>query len=183
MRHLLLHCRCRLPRRPRSSAQAAAPARGRTIRRTANWLCLPGRADICSTPLATTALNPNGYGATGQSSVAKDPPLDCFYVYPTVSRDQGMNSDLERRAEENGAAAVQFARFAGVCRTFAPIYRQMTLRRGRGLSRPAATSAQPATLAYRDVAAAWRNYLATRNDGRPFVLDRPQPGQRSCSSS
>jgi len=22
------------------------------------WLCLPGRADTCSTPLATTALNP-----------------------------------------------------------------------------------------------------------------------------
>jgi hypothetical protein len=27
-----------------------------------------------------------------------------------------------------------------------------------------------AALAYRDVVSAWRNYLATRNDGRPFVL-------------
>ena len=34
---------------------------------------------------------------------------------------------------------------------------------------PAATSAA-AALAYRDVAAAWRNYLATKNKGRPFVL-------------
>src|SRR3982750_4437878 len=91
------------------------------------WLCLPGRADSCSTPLATTALNPNGYGSTGQSAVAKDPPLDCFYVYPTVSRDQGLNSDLNPGGEEQGAAEVQFARFAGVCRTFAPMYRQMTL--------------------------------------------------------
>ena len=29
---------------------------------------------------------------------------------------------------------------------------------------------QAAALAYRDVAAAWRNYLRTRNQGRPFVL-------------
>ena len=61
------------------------------------------------------------------SAVAKDPPIDCFYVYPTVSRDQGMNSDLVAGGEENGAAESQFARFASVCRTFAPIYRQMTL--------------------------------------------------------
>ena len=99
----------------------------RITRRSSAWLCLPGRADTCSTPLPTTALNPNGYGSTGPSSVAKDPPLDCFYVYPTVSRDQGLNSDLNAGPEEKGAAEVQFARFAGVCRTFAPIYRQMTV--------------------------------------------------------
>ena len=34
--------------------------------KAANWLCLPGRADVCSAPLATTALNPNGYGSTGR---------------------------------------------------------------------------------------------------------------------
>src|SRR5215210_942376 len=59
-----------------------------------SWLCLPGRKDVCSTPLPTTALDPNGYGSTGLSAVAKDPPLDCFYVYPTVSSDPGLNSDL-----------------------------------------------------------------------------------------
>ena len=133
-----------------------------------SWLCLPGRADVCSTPLATTALNPNGYGSTGQSSVAKDPPLDCFYVYPTVSRDQGMNSDL-KASEEIGAAQVQFARFAGVCRTFAPIYRQMTLGAVAAFA-AGANITSAGELAYRDVAASWRNYLATRNKGRPFVL-------------
>ena len=101
----------------------------------------------------------------GQSSVAKDPPLDCFYVYPTVSRDQGMNSDL-KPSEENGAAQVQFARFAGVCRPFAPLYRQMTLGAVAAFSAGVDISAAGA-LAYRDVAAAWRNYLATRTtDGR-----------------
>jgi len=133
-----------------------------------NWLCLPGRTDTCSTPLATTALNPNGYGSTGQSTVAKDPPLDCFYVYPTVSRDQGLNSDLNV-AEEKAAAEVQFARFAGVCRTFAPIYRQMTLGAVAAYS-AGANIDDAGKLAYSDVAAAWRNYLATKNGGRPFVL-------------
>ena len=136
--------------------------------KAADWLCLPGRSDVCSTPLATTALSPNGYGSTGKSVVASNPPVDCFYVYPTVSRDQGMNSDLSP-SEEKGAAEVQFARFAGVCRTFAPIYRQMTVSAVAAYSAGANIDAA-AALAYRDVAAAWRNYLATKNDGRPFVL-------------
>ena len=134
-----------------------------------SWLCLPGRADVCSKPLATTALNANGYGSTGQSAVAKDPPLDCFYVYPTVSRDQGLSSDMHPDREEQFAAETQFARFAGVCRTFAPVYEQMTL--GAIAAYSAGADIQTAAaLAYRDVAAAWRNYLTTRNNGRPFVL-------------
>lgn len=150
------------------SAQPAATAPVEYSKDT-NWLCLPGQSDICSTPLPTTALNPNGYGSVGRSEVAKDAPLDCFYVYPTVSNDQGLNSDLTVDNSERNAVQVQFARFAGVCRTFAPIYRQMTL----GAVAAAATGAdvrQPAALAYADVANAWRTYLARYNQGRPFVL-------------
>lgn len=149
-------------------AIAQSPAPAPDYSKDSAWLCLPGRADVCSTPLPTTALNPNGYGSVGKSSVAKDPPLDCFYVYPTVSRDQGLNSDLNV-SEEKGAVEVQFARFASVCRTFAPIYRQMTLGAIAAYSAGANIDAA-AKLAYGDVAAAWRNYLATKNDGRPFVL-------------
>jgi DUF3089 family protein len=152
-----------------AAAQAPAAPAPVDYSNTANWLCLPGRADVCSTPLGTTALNPNGYGSVGQSVVAKDPPLDCFYVYPTVSRDSGMNSDLVVDASERGAAQVQFARFAGVCRTFAPVYRQMTL----GAVAAAAAGAdmkRPGFVAYMDVANAWRTYLARYNKGRPFVL-------------
>ena len=76
-----------------ASAQTPAPA-AVDYSKAANWLCLPGRSDLCSTPLGTTALNPNGYGSVGQSPVAKNPPLDCFYVYPTISADRGMNSDM-----------------------------------------------------------------------------------------
>jgi len=133
------------------------------------WLCLPGRADICSTPLATTALSANGYGSNGKSEVAKDPPLDCFYVYPTVSNDQAMNSDLNPGREEKIATEAQFARFASVCRTYAPIYRQMTVAAVAAYAAGGDIS-QAAAIAYRDVLAAWRNYLATRNQDRPFVL-------------
>ncbi|HEX8839976.1 MAG TPA: DUF3089 domain-containing protein, partial [Sphingomicrobium sp.] len=150
------------------AAQPAAQTGAPDYSKDSNWLCLPGRADTCATPLPTTALSPKGYGSRGLSTVSKDAPVDCFYVYPTVSRDQGLNSDLNV-AEEKRVAEVQFARFAGVCRTFAPVYRQMTLGAIAAYSAGGDVTAAGA-IAYRDVAAAWRNYIASRNNGRPFVL-------------
>ena len=134
----------------------------------ANWLCLPGRTDVCTTPLPTTALNPNGYGSTGRSTVAKDAGVDCFVVYPTVSRDAGMNSDLVP-GEEKGLVASQFARFSGACKIYAPMYRSMTLG-AVAAAAAGANVAQPAMLAYGDVRAAWKEYLAKHNKGRPYVL-------------
>lgn len=167
MRHLLLAVALSFSAASSASAQPATAARP-DYGKDSNWLCLPGRADPCSTPLATTELGPSGYAGTAAERVAKDPPLDCFYVYPTVSQDEGLNSDLNV-AEERMVAQVQFARFASVCRTFAPIYRQMTVGAVAAYAAGAdITSA--GDLAYSDVAAAWRNYLATRNNGRPFVL-------------
>jgi hypothetical protein len=150
------------------SAQPATTASVPDYTKASAWLCLPGADDVCSAPLPTTALSRNGYGSTGQSAVAKNPPLDCFYVYPTVSRDPGLNSDLNP-AEEKGVVQTQFARFASVCRTFAPLYRQMTITAVATYS-AGSDITEPAKIAYADVAAAWRNYLATRNNGRPFVL-------------
>jgi len=150
---------------PASAQAPASPDYGKP----AYWLCLPGRADTCSTPLQTVALNPSGYGSVGRSSVAKDPPIDCFYVYPTVSRDPGANSDLVPDSAERAAVETQFARFAGVCRTFAPIYRQMTVSSVTSAS--LGGDVMPAAqLAYGDVASAWRTYLKRYNEGRPFVL-------------
>ena len=152
-----------------ATAQAPALPAPTNYRVDQNWLCLPGRVDLCTTPLGTTALNPNGYGSVGQSSVAKDPPLDCFYVYPTVSRDRGLSSDLIVDNQERFAVQSQFARFSQVCRTYAPIYRQMTVSAIAAYSAGADIAAAAAT-AYGDVAAAFRDYLKNRNAGRPFVL-------------
>jgi len=153
------------PGQPAAPSQAV-PAPDYAIE--SSWLCLPGRTDVCSTPLRTTALNANGYGSVGRSAVAKKPAIDCFYVYPTVSADKGLNSDLAVK-EEIAAAQSQFARFASVCRTFAPKYRQMTL--GAVAAAAAGTDVTAAgELAYSDIASAWKNYLARHNKGRPFVL-------------
>jgi hypothetical protein len=133
------------------------------------WLCLPGRQDVCARPLPTADLNPGGYGPVRNAPRAENPPIDCFYVYPTVSRDPALNSDMTPGIEEQGAATVQFGRFASVCRTFAPIYRQATLA-----SIPRALAGQDVSanfnLAYQDVRAAWQYYLQRYNNGRPFVL-------------
>ena len=154
---------------PAVPAEPAAAHDGPHYEQDPAWLCLPGRADACGAPLATTALNANGYGSTGQVIPDREAKADCFYVYPTISRDPGHNSDLVAGLEENATAAVQFARFGTVCRTYAPLYRQVTLaglaRALRGEDLAAATAT-----AYGDVLAAWRQFLATRNRERPFVL-------------
>jgi hypothetical protein len=152
-----------------ASAQPTSAAAAPDYSRDSSWLCLPGRADACSNPLPTTALGPNGYGPTSQSEVASNPPIDCFYVYPTVSTDGGLNSSMVAGREEKLAVETQFARFASVCRPFVPVYRQMTLAAVAAYSAGANIDAA-AALAYRDVLEAWRNYIRTRSGGRPFVL-------------
>ncbi|MEO7814246.1 MAG: DUF3089 domain-containing protein [Sphingomicrobium sp.] len=133
-----------------------------------NWLCLPGRADVCSALQSTVDVNPAGYGAKSIAAPAKAPPIDCFYVYPTISRDSGLSSDLVMN-EEKSVAAAQLARFGSVCRTFAPKYRQMTVGAIVAFSAGQDISAA-ATLSYNDVAAAFRQFIASRSQDRPFVL-------------
>ncbi|HMG45988.1 MAG TPA: DUF3089 domain-containing protein [Allosphingosinicella sp.] len=165
-RMILALALCAAPAAAQPSAAAPAPV---DYASEASWLCLPGRQDACGRPLATADLNPDGYGPVTLSAPAAAPPIDCFYVYPTVSRDPGLNSDLTAGIEEQGAAAVQFARFASVCRTYAPIYRQVTLAaipRAIGGEDLGANFNQ----AYGDVRAAWHYYLDHYNEGRPFVL-------------
>lgn len=150
------------------SAQPGLPAPV-DYAKPANWLCLPGRSDACSASLPTTWLNAGGYGAPVPFTTAKDPPADCFYVYPTVSLDRGFNSGLAVGPEEKFAAQAQFARFGSVCRTFAPIYRQMTVSAVAAMALGSDVSPAART-AYGDVRNAWRTYLARYNQGRPFVL-------------
>jgi Protein of unknown function (DUF3089) len=147
---------------------AAQPTTAPDYTKSSSWLCLPGNPDVCSAPQPTVALSTYGYGSLARSVPAKNPPLDCFYVYPTVSRDQGLNSDLNM-SEENAAAAAQAARFSSVCKVYAPKYRQMTV--GAIVAFAAGQDVTAAGLrAYGDVVAAWRAYLANHNHGRPFVL-------------
>jgi hypothetical protein len=169
MRNLAIVAAAALAAATAVPAQTSSPTVAPDYSSDSTWLCLPGRKDICSTPLPTTALNPNGYGSTGRSTVAKAAPIDCFYVYPTVSNDQGLNSDLNVGREERLATEAQFSRFASVCRPFAPIYRQMTLASIAAYATGANISSA-AAFAFGDVLSAWRNYMRSKNQGRSFVL-------------
>jgi hypothetical protein len=153
------------PATPAAAAAYAAP----NYTQAATWLCRPGRADACAAPLATTAVAANGSTSVGGIAAATAPATDCFYVYPTVSTDPTGNSDMVQDRAETSVAVAQFAAFRSVCRTFAPLYRQVTLAalRDAMLGRP--TTADR-TMGYRDVSAAWADYLARDNSGRGVVL-------------
>ena len=139
-------------------------------REGANWLCRPGRADACgAADLTATRVTAKGQLSPVVYTPARAPAVDCFYVYPTVSHDPTPNSDLTPGPEERGVVQQQFARFGSVCRTYAPMYRQVTLTALQSLmqGKPVAADRE---LAYADVKAAWQDYLAHDNGGRGFVL-------------
>jgi hypothetical protein len=131
-----------------------------------NWLCRPGNMTACTTDLDTVLIFPSGGVSVRNWTPAAHPPIDCFYVYPTSSFDPASNSDLvPGRDEEIAIVRAQFARFASVCRLFAPMYRSRTATALRGAAPPG-----DAEMAYGDVAAAWAWYLAHDNHGRGVVF-------------
>ena len=93
-----------------------------------NWLCRPGKAnDACGVDLSTTIVAPDGKMTRETYTANPKAPIDCFYVYPTVSTDPGPNSDMSIDPAEQNVVRQQFARFGSQCRQFAPMYRQVTL--------------------------------------------------------
>jgi len=139
----------------------------------ANWICRPDRDDWCAGGLDTTVIDADGIVEVAEWTPAEDPPIDCFYVYPTTSQDPGLNSDFEWAEDEEGFATInQAARLGEVCRVFAPVYRSVTstaLSQLLGGGDPTA-SADASETAYADVADAFKHYMANDNDGRGFVL-------------
>ena len=149
---------------------AAAPAAPNDYALSQNWLCRPDRRDACSTvSLDVTDVAPDGLLSVRKVARATETKADCFYVYPTLSNDPGGNSDMIANDEERRVVETQFARFGTVCRTFAPLYRQSTLTwlRSNMTGKPIPVDME---LRYTDVRDAWRQYLASDNGGRPFVL-------------
>ena len=155
------------------AATIASPAAAQTAKNDygdgKNWLCRPGRADACAVDQSTTIVSANGTLTREDWKANPNAPIDCFYVYPTVSTDTGGNSDMTAGPEENGVVRAQLARFGSQCRVFAPLYRQATLTALR-----AATTGSPIAvdraLGYNDVLDAWNHYLQHDNNGRGVVL-------------
>jgi Protein of unknown function (DUF3089) len=136
-----------------------------------HWLCRPGADDACGGDLTATVVEAGGTTEVEEFVPADDPPVDCFYVYPTISRDETPYSDWEASPEEEGYVVLhQAARLASSCRVFAPIYRQRTLTALLaslgGSDSPGGQEGDP----FADVLDAFRTYMAEDNDGRGFVL-------------
>jgi hypothetical protein len=131
------------------------------------WLCGPAAEDdACLGALDATVLAADGSRRFEPFTPAQDPPVDCFYLYPTVSRAETRNAPLEITDAERDVARAQAARFGEVCRVVAPLYRQVTLR---GLVTGGFSDQEARDLAFDDVLSAWNDHVATSGD-RPFVL-------------
>jgi hypothetical protein len=133
------------------------------------WLCRPDRKDACAVDLSTTVVAASGKLTRENWSANPKAPIDCFYVYPTVSNDPTPNSDMVPGPEEKNVVRSQFARFGSQCRLYAPMYRQVTLTALRAFltGQPVAVDR---TLPYNDVLDAWHYYLQHDNHGRGVVL-------------
>jgi hypothetical protein len=150
-----------------SATRATSTAAGRDTARTV-WLCRPGLAqDPCASDLTATVVRADGSRRVEHASPAARPKVDCFYVYPTVSSQPTTNATLHIDPEEREVAVVQAARFSQVCRVFAPMYRQLTLA---SILKPGGITRRGSLVAYRGVAAAFRDYLAHDNHGRGIAF-------------
>jgi Protein of unknown function (DUF3089) len=140
-----------------------------------SWLCWTGKpGDACAIDMTTTVVKADGSESVETFKADPKAPIDCFYVYPTVSNDPGVVSDMIPGPEELGVVKAQLARFGAKCRIYAPMYRQFTLTalRAQMGGKPMPGSADPATrgVGYGDVLDAWNYYLAHENKGRGVVL-------------
>lgn len=145
---------------PSAASTAAAPS-------STVWLCRPGMSNNpCVADLTTTVVRADGAATVQRVAAARNPAIDCFYVYPTVSRQSTLNANLSIDPEERAAALVEASRFSQVCRVYAPMYRQVT---GKGFTSPA-TRSEAAGVANASLLSAWTDYLAHYSHGRGVVL-------------
>ena len=131
------------------------------------WLCHPAEQDVCDTPLTTTLVSPTRERLAVERPRARR-PVDCFYVYPTVSDQPTTYATKRVDPEIRSIALYQAARFNQVCRVFVPVYRQRTVASIGAPSGP--RRARELDRADFDVREAWRTYLRRHNKGRGVVL-------------
>jgi hypothetical protein len=127
-------------------------------------------ANPCEGGLDATVVQTNGATSVEPFTPAKNPKIDCFYVYPTVSTAKSVAEPLAPEPASIATARAQAARFQSACRLFVPAYRQVTIfgleQALNGKAIPPAVIAQSTA----DVVSAWHDYLDHYNDGRGVVL-------------
>lgn len=135
------------------------------------WLCRPDLpSNPCSANLDATELRPDGSRVVVPYAPAKDPGVDCFYVYPTVDLDPnpGNHTNFRDTTAMRRVTLSQAARFQEVCRLYVPLYRQITV--GTYAVSSAWSLDQRLEIAFSDVADAFAHYLGQYNHGRKIVV-------------
>jgi Protein of unknown function (DUF3089) len=132
------------------------------------WLCKPGIANNpCESSLTATVQLGNGSSFTENAVDNKNAPIDCFYVYPTVSSQFTQNANLEIDPEETQIAIDQASRFSQTCKVYAPIYPQLTIP---AINTPGGITPEGSAKAYIGAATAFGEYIEKYNKGRGFIL-------------
>src|SRR6266576_3105745 len=154
------------------SCLAAAPARA-----DVQWLCRPDMSsDPCHGDQTTRYYAPDGSSTVSTPAFPANPPIDCFYVYPTVSNQPTPNATKSPDPEVRSIALYQAQRFSTRCRVYVPLYREVT---AAGVSVASQThDTTPYETAYADVREAWQQYLRDDNGGRGVVLIGHSQGSR-----
>ncbi|MER8069970.1 DUF3089 domain-containing protein [Streptomyces sp. NPDC094034] len=181
----------------RPAPAAAADPVARPLDRTV-WLCRPGLVNnpcgqdaegipqsggpelVTRYPsggtrlLDATRFAADGSGKREPFTVTEKPPVDCFYAYPTV--DLLPNPPLRigglppvPQDVHQAVTLMQSARFAGLCRMFVPVYRQVPLP--ALLAGIVIGSGADLTTATMDIRDAWDDYWT--HDNRD-----PETGER-----
>jgi len=152
-----------------ASASVSASANGvaRTDAAGTVWLCRPGLSDDpCAGNLSTTVVTASDKRTVKHAVATGNSKFDCFYLYPTASPEQTVNSDLTVQPAETSNAMAQTAPFSDVCDVWAPMYRQITVKALLG----GTAGPDASTIAYASVLSAWKDFLAHYDKGRPIIL-------------
>src|SRR5688500_1563336 len=132
------------------------------------WACRPDlEPNQCAQDMTATRFEPAGTRVPETPTIATDPGVDCFYVYPTVlvsGAPQMVDFADAGIAIVNDPLQPQGARFSRLCRMFAPLYRQV------GFSGGMPVAGADRALGLQDVRDAFKYYLENWNEGRKFVL-------------
>ncbi|MGO9488858.1 MAG: DUF3089 domain-containing protein [Solirubrobacteraceae bacterium] len=145
---------------------ATASAKSSTV-----WLCKPGKKpDPCLQERTATVVT---YAGTERHEAIQKPikhgapPIDCFYVYPTVSEQAGPNANLTIEPQETQIAIDQASRFSQDCKVYAPMYPQLTLA---AINNPGGVTLEDEVKAYEGVLGGFLEYMHRYNKGRGIVL-------------
>ncbi len=108
-----------------ASASTSDSTSGNEVARTdaagTVWLCRPGLSDDpCAGNLSTTVVTASNKRTVKHAVATGNSKFDCFYLYPTASPEQTVNSDLTVQPAETSNAMAQTAPFSDACDVWAP---------------------------------------------------------------